>query len=182
MSVGEYKKEELKIQLNHLIFSLLHFCLIAFILSPIYISDGKKLSEQSLVFFPMMSSGEKNFLSKKVITAIFPFVCRYFSITVCCLFTYRIFFHHLPFFRSATNRRKFSSNVAKKENKAFCIVSDDLFIFFPHSSTLVCEIRDYESNFTSHPMSRVGKKGEWDKYRFRTNIYTPAYVQDPFIG
>jgi hypothetical protein len=46
-----------------------------------------------------------------------------------------IFFPHLPFLRSDTNRRKVTSNVVEKENKAFCIISNDLFIFFPHSST-----------------------------------------------
>jgi hypothetical protein len=37
----------------------------------------------------------------------------------------------------------------KKENKAFCIVSDDLFtgIFFPHSSALVCEIKGLRVEF-----------------------------------
>jgi hypothetical protein len=35
----------------------------------------------------------------------------------------------------------------KKENKAFWIVSDDLFIFFPHSSTLVCEIKGLRVEF-----------------------------------
>jgi hypothetical protein len=46
----------------------------------------------------------------------------------------------------------------KKENKAFCVI-----------------LRDFKSNFNSCAMSRVGenrtfKKGEGDKYRFRTNI------------
>jgi hypothetical protein len=53
----------------------------------------------------------KNCILQKGITTIFPSLRRYFSITVCCLFTY-IF--HLPFLWSDTNRRKFTSNVVKK--------------------------------------------------------------------
>jgi hypothetical protein len=89
------------------------------------------------VYFPMMSSGENILFCKKGIAAIFTLLCRYFSITVAAL----IIFPHLPFLRSDTNHRKVTSNVVKKENKAFCLISDDdLFIFFTHSSTLAYEI------------------------------------------
>jgi hypothetical protein len=103
---------------------------------------------------------------------------RYFSITVCCLFTY--IFPHMPFLSSATNHRKFTSNMVKKENRAFCIVSDDLFIFFPHSSTLVCDIKGlwvefyFWRNVASGEKIWSSKRGEGNKYRFWTIIYTPA--------
>jgi hypothetical protein len=64
------------------------------------------------VYFPVMSSGETILFCKKGITAVLPSFGRYFSTTVCCLFT--DIFPHLPFLRSATNRRKFTSNVVKK--------------------------------------------------------------------
>jgi hypothetical protein len=52
--------------------------------------------------------------------------------------------------------------------------------FFPIHHHQCVRLRDYEWNFTSRAMSRVGKKyevqkgGRGNKYRFLTIIYTPA--------
>jgi hypothetical protein len=70
--------------------------------------------------------------------------------------------------------------VVKKENKAFCIISNDLFIFFPHSSTLACDIKGLRVEFyfsrdvASGEKYEVPKKGGGNKDRFWTNIYTPG--------
>jgi hypothetical protein len=64
--------------------------------------------------------------------------------------------------RSDTNHRKFTSNVVKKGKQSILYNFWWLIIFFPHSSTLVCEIKELlvEFYFTSPWMSRVGKKYE----------------------
>jgi hypothetical protein len=69
--------------------------------------------------------------------------------------------------------------VVKKENKAFCIISDDLFIFFPHSSTLVCEIKglrveyDFSRDVASGEKYEVQKRGGGVNIAFG-QIYIPV--------
>jgi hypothetical protein len=79
--VQERRVEDSIKSLHFFSITLMSDCLYFF---PIYLRAGKKL----LVYFPMMSSGEKILFCKKVVTEIFPLMRRYFSITVCCLFTY----------------------------------------------------------------------------------------------
>jgi hypothetical protein len=112
MSIGEYKEEELKTAFNKITSIFLYYTNFwLLIIFPIYLSDCKKLSEWSLKFTSPLCCVKwgKNLICKKGIAAIFPLLCRYFSINIGCLFTY--IFPHLPFLRSDTNHRKFTSIV-----------------------------------------------------------------------
>jgi hypothetical protein len=92
-----------------------------------------------LILLPHYGKWWKNFILQK------RYHCNFYFIVQIFLYNYLLLVHlcfsPLALLRSDTNRWKVTSNVVKKENKAFCIISDDLFIFFPHSSTLVCEIK-----------------------------------------
>jgi hypothetical protein len=88
--VSKKKKEELKTAFSKITI-FLHYTnvwlLVFFPHWPQWRQETIRMEPK--VYFPMMLwSGDKILFRKKGITAIFPLLCRYFSITVCCLFTY----------------------------------------------------------------------------------------------
>jgi hypothetical protein len=89
---------------------------------PIYLREGKKLSEWSLKFTSLLCQVGKIFYSAKKgpVALQFFLYCADISLELFAACSLK-FFPHLRFLRSDTNRSKFTSYVVpvKKENKAF---------------------------------------------------------------